>query len=191
MVIITRENKIVKHNIQSFVNPLLEDGYSDEKIAKIIQVEFGDEIKDLRNISHMSVYRYRESKADNQIIELQQTGVNVTELLVQDLLKKTTDIIKDIEEITDKTKKLYKQAEEENASFSDKVRILKELREGIGQKVSTLESRINYGTRRIETANTQGERKAQNLNVLIIQMADDLCDNCKRKILEKLKNSTK
>lgn len=179
-----RVTKIEQYHLESEVNELLDDGYSVEKIANVISMNH-PEIKDLQNLSHMSIQRYKNNRSKNEIITLYQSGdiENVTNHLIQELLDETNGIKDEIIDIRNKAYAIYNKDE---SSDKDKLSALTVALKGIESQTKTLESRINSSTRKIQQSNTQGENKSKQYNVLMIQMGDKLCDKCKKKLIEEL-----
>ena len=185
--IMPRVNKIIKYGLEKEVNPLLDEGYSSYKIAEVIKQTHPEE-EELQNISHMSIERYIPTREKDKLMVLADQGVNVTEYLSKQLLMETHEIMSKIHNLCDEADKLYQEAKsDESSTYKDKVSILKELRENLQQQTRVLESRIQYGARQMKHNNQNQEKKYQTLNITLVQMADDLCPKCKKKILEKLR----
>lgn len=176
----TRVTKIEQHGLESEANELLDLGYSRHKVAKVLS-EKHDDI----NLSDMAVQRYADKRNDNQLVDLRKSGEieSVSEYLIEQLLKETNAMFDEINDIKDMAKELY---DNPDARVSDKINILKQLINTINQQLKTWESRVNIGTRQIQRANTDGEKQAKTMNVLVIELADYLCDNCKAKLLDML-----
>jgi hypothetical protein len=134
----------------------------------------------------MSIERYKPLRSKKELMVLAEQGVNVSEFLSRQLLMETHEIMEKIRNLSDDASALYKEAKEDG-SYKDRISILKELRENLNQQTKVLESRIQYGARQMRNNDDNHEKKYQTLNITLVQMADDLCDKCKQKILSKLK----
>ena len=155
------------------------------KISKLIN----DTHSDIK-VSPMAIQRYKDYRDSTRLVTLQKSGEidSITDYLAGEMLKKGDEIINKLNNIVESTEELLNSAIKDNASYKDLVSIKRELRESMKQQIDTLQSVMNYGVRRIREADRGGERKAQTMNILIVELGENLCDNCKAVLLEKLKN---
>ena len=181
----TKTNKIIKYGLQGEVNSLLNNGVSTYKIAEIIKNDHQDE-PGLKSCSHMVVQRYKEIKEKNKLQEVSENPEkDLSEVIINDFRKANQEIINDIKRWSKKAEELYAEAEEDG-SYNDRAKILKEVRDGLAQQLRAWESKVQYGARQIRHAGDINQKKIQNLNIVLVDIANDLCDDCKLKALKKL-----
>jgi len=180
----TKENKIVKHELESEVNDLLDNGYSVYKISDLIKNKYSDK-KDLRNISPMSIQRYKDTRSKRELIDIESEGRDPTDIITKQFMNATEEFLDEVKFLTKESKLLYKEAKKEG-TLIDRAKILKELRDNINQKQKIWESKMNYGTRQMRNLGDINQKKVQNLNVIMIDIANDLCPDCRMKALNKL-----
>jgi len=182
----SRANLITKFGLEKEVDTLLENGYSVYKISEIIQSQHQDN-PELVNLSHMAVQRYRDSRDKDKLELINDKGEDVSDIIVEEFREANKHICEGIRSLIEEGKTLYKKTEDEG-SLQDQIKAHKEKRDDLVQLLKTYESRIQYGVRQIKFVDQINQKKVQNLNIIMVDIANDLCPECKRQILEKLKN---
>jgi len=182
----TKVNLITKYGLENEVNSLLENGYSVFKVRDVVRGKHQD-IPELANISHMAIQRFKDSKIEKDLIELDDRGEDLSEVLRKEYLDATKTFLEQTEWLTIEAKALYEEAKQDG-SIMDRAKIIKELRDNINQEQKIWEGKMNYGARQFKIADNISQKKVQNLNIFMIDLANNLCPECKRQILEKLKN---
>ena len=154
------------------------------KIANVISRTHND-TRELQNISPMSIQRYKDAKSMDKIKELDAKGVNVTEVLLQQHLDSTTEILEELKYLSKESKQLYEDAKTDG-SILDRTRVMKEIRDNLLGKVRVLESRVQHCARQIKQAKDNDDKKIQNLTINLIKISDNFCDSCKQKMLDNI-----
>ena len=182
----SRISKVIKYNLESEVNPLLDGGYSSAKIAEIIKKNHSEE-KELQNISHMSIERYKPLRSKQELVVMAEQGVNVSEFLSRQLLMESADIMEKIQKWEDKVNKLYDKAEKDG-TIRDMSGVAKIALENLLSQIKVRESTIQYGIQRMSQNQDNNEAKYQTLNITMVGLADELCQKCRKKALEKIRS---
>jgi len=184
----TKVNKIVKNKIESFVDPLLDNGYSVYTISDMIKDNYSDN-PDLKNGSHMMVQRYKEHRDKSKLIEVDQSGEDMVEFVKQEYRDTVSSIRKEINKWKKRNDELYKKAETDG-SISDVAKVIKQANDTLMNELKVSESKLDRLGRQIKSIGDINQKKVQNLNIIMIGLANKLCPECKKRILEELSKLT-
>jgi len=182
----TKVNLIIKYKLQNEVNPLLDNGYSTYSIRDIIRKNHSDE-PELAKISHMAVQRYKEIREKNKMIEADKSGKDLVEFIKDDYKDTTNNIKKELNKWSSRIDKLYKKAEKDG-SYSDLAKVIQQANKTLMDQLKLSESKMFHLGKQIRNAGDINQKKVQNLNIIMVDIANDLCANCRVKALNKLQS---
>jgi len=175
-----KENKIIKYGLEAEVDTMLDQDMSLADVASAIKLNHPD-IEDLKDISSMSIMRYRNSRDQLNISEKIEEGKDpVSEFI--------TEYRNAIKSLLDKSDTLYKESLElleqakQSESMPDKLKAVKEVRDNIEQERKAWVSLAQYGVRQTSNIFNINVKKEQNIKVMLLNWSKDLCPACRSKV---------
>lgn len=181
----TRTNLIIKHKLESEIDPLLDAGYSTYSIRDILRQNHSNK-PELSKISHMAIQRYKDIKEKNKLMEIDESGKDLIEYIKDEYKDTTTKIKKELDKWSSRIDKLYKKAEEDG-SYSDIAKVIQQASKTLMDQLKLSESKMFHLGKQIRNAGDINQKKVQNLNIIMVDIAnEDLCPNCKKRVLKRL-----
>jgi len=175
-----KENKILKYNLESEVDAMLDSGMSLEQVATTIKNSHSD-IIDLQNLSSMSIMRYRNSRDKSKMVEEIGEGKDPVDIFVREFNTRMKALDKKTDTLYNKCVNLLNKLEKEDNSEL----ILKAIREttnNIDQSRKNWTSLAQYGIRQTSNIYNINMKKEQNIKIMLLEWARDLCPVCREKI---------
>jgi len=181
----TKTNLIIKYNLQDEVDALLDNGYSTYSIKDVIRNNYSDK-PELSKISHMAIQRYKETRSKNKLIELDESGEDLVEFLKEEYKNTTDQIKKELKKWSNRIDDLYKKAEQDG-SYSDLAKVIQQANKTLMDQLKLSESKMFHLGKQVRNIGDINQKKVQNLNIIMVDIANDLCPDCRIKALNKLK----
>jgi hypothetical protein len=179
-----KENKIIKYNLESEVDNMLDQGMSLSEIATMIKQTHTD-IVDLQDLSSMSVMRYRNSKDKLNIEETEENGGDYVDTFLKDFRNAMKDLNNKTTDIYNRSITILNRLEKEENSDS----ILKGIRE-VANTVEQLRRNwttlAQYGVRQTSNIYNINLKKEQNTKIMLLEWTKDLCPKCRDKKYKEL-----
>jgi len=175
-------NKIVKYNLESEVLKLKDSGYSMLNIANMVSAQHPD-IKELSNLSAMSIQRFLESYNKEQAKDKVRDGEDIDEHLREEFREKMYEIDDETHEIF----KIMKKSLLRIVKTGDDYQVIKSAKDvltAIEQSKRNWNSLIQWG---IDTSRFNNEAKREinfiEVNNLILNWSKELCPKCRSKVI--------
>jgi len=171
-------SKIVQHGLEDEVRQLARAGFSRENIASHINHTHNDV-----QVSHMAIQRFLESNEVQEIRKELDAGTDLESQLRAELREGIDEQLKETEEIFKIMKKALKRIVKEGDDIKT-IKAAKDTLSAIDQTVKALNTKVESGYKRF--ANIQKAEKINyvQINNLLIDISDKLCDNCRNKIID-------
>jgi DNA-binding transcriptional regulator GbsR (MarR family) len=173
-------NKIIKHNLQCEVDPLLEQGLPYERIADAIKANH-PEIEDISKLSAMNVMRYKNDKAEKAMVTLIDEGKDPAEEFTKEYRAAIRKNNEEVQVIFNDCKKILEDAKLSD-SVSDKAKAVEISLKSLDQIRKNWESLSQFGNRQIPLIGKVNLKKEQNIKVLILSVSNKLCPKCRDEI---------
>lgn len=181
-------NKIVKYGLQDLVKELKGEGKSDAEIARIISEQYGDRYPELKNISRMSIARFFEALAREEVQEQLDSGKTESEIVEEiyaEFRKKMRELIQKMEERDKIIDELLEEARQ-RGEVKDILEYLREQRQNIEQLRKNLVSLVQYAERQFKPVIQIDMRKEIKIKNLLLSFSKELCPECRKRISKKI-----
>jgi len=178
-------NKIIKYGLESEAQSLLDSGLSRAKIAETLRNNH-PEIVDLKDLSAMSVQRWIDSKERAKLEESIEQGKDPLDDFMKEYRRAIKDLNLKAERLYNKANKLLDKAELEGDTTTS-LRAIKEVRDSLDQLRKNWVSLMQYGTRQTSNIYHINLKKEQNVKIMLLEFSKVLCNECRSKVSELLK----
>ena len=181
-------NKIVKYGLQDLVKNLKSEGKSDSEIAKIISEQYGSKYPELKNISRMSIARFFEALARQEVqdkLDSGKTEDDIIEEIYEEFRTKMRELIAKMEERDKIIDELLEEAKQKRDSKKI-LEYLREQRQDIEQLRKNLVSLVQYAERQFKPIIQIDMHKEIKVKNLLLAFSKELCPECRRKVAKKI-----
>ena len=181
-------NKIVKYGLVDLVKQLKNEGMSDGEIARTIAERYGDKYPELKNISRMSVSRFFEALAREELKQKLQSGATedeIIEKIYEEFRSKMLELIKKMEERDKLLDELLEEAKERH-DIKNFLNYLREQRQNIEQLRKNLVSLVQYAERQIKPIIQIDMHKEVKIKNMLLLFSKELCPECRRRVANKI-----
>jgi len=180
----TKVNKIIKYELENEVDSLLENGVALHRIASIIKDNHPD-IKDLQKISNMSIMRYRDTREKQKLEEVIADGGDPVDEFTNEFKSAVRDLVKKTDAIYDEALSILSEAKNSD-NITDKLKALKEVRDSLETQRKNFISLQQYGQRQQSNIYNINMKKENNIKLMLLDYANQLCPKCRNKVSELL-----
>ncbi len=181
-------NKIVKYGLQDLVKSLKNEGKSDTEIARIISLQYGDKYPELKNLSRMSIARFFEALARDEVQEKLNAGKTEDEIIEEiynEFRQKMRAIIQKMEERDKIIDELLEEAKRKGET-KEILEYLREQRQNIEQLRKNLVSLVQYAERQFKPVIQIDMHKEIKVKNLLLSFSKELCSECRKKVAKKI-----
>jgi len=181
-------NKIVKYGLQDFVKSLKNEGKSDTEIARIISEQYGGKYPELKNLSRMSIARFFEALARDEVQEKLNAGKTEDEIIEEiynEFRRKMRAIIQKMEERDKIIDELLEEAKRKGET-KEILEYLREQRQNIEQLRKNLVSLVQYAERQFKPVIQIDMHKEIKVKNLLLSFSKELCPECRKKVAKKI-----
>jgi len=175
-----RVSKIEKYNLSSRVDELLNQGVSYTDIVKILKKEH-PEIIELRNLSPMSILRYKDIKMKRKLEDALEEGRDPVDELTKEFRAAIRKILKKTDEVYKESKAILEKAKE-TENINDQLRAIREVRDSLEQERKNWVALAQYGVRQATNFFNINIKKEQNVKILLLNFTKELCPECRAKV---------
>ena len=182
-------NKIVKYGLVDFVKSLKNEGLSDGEIARTIAEKYGSKYPELKNISRMSVARFFEALAREEVKEQLKSGKSEDEIIEEiysEFRSKMLQLIRKMEERDKLIDELLEEAKKEK-DVRRLIEYLREQRQNIEQLRKNLVSLVQYAERQFKPIIQIDMHKEVKIKNMLLLFSKELCPECRKRVTQKLK----
>jgi hypothetical protein len=183
----TKENKIIKWNLEDEVVRLNEEeGKGYHAIAEAIADKYSD-IPELREISHMSIARFLRSYDEKKMEKKMEETKDPTSAMEREFALKMKESILDAESARQTIDSYMRKLKNEDLSSSDVSKIIGSWQKINDQYRKNLVSLREFADNRIIRP-TQNiiYKKEINIKTMLLDISRNLCKDCRSKIKERL-----
>ena len=173
-----KPSKIRKHNLEEETYQLKDMKYSNQEIAKLLKENHPD-IKDISNLSGMSVGRFFRSEAQQDIEVSVKEGGDPIKDFVEEYREAIEDINRKTNELYDKTMKILDDIESKSNSDALRLKAVKEARDSLEQMRKNKVSLIQYGERRSGDIYNVNLKKEYYVKNMLLHVSRNLCPKCR------------
>ena len=184
-----RQNKIEKWGLEKEVQRLREDGKSYKQIADSIAGKYA-EVKELKNISAMSIQRYFENANKQHMRDIIEKEDNPSEVIEREFNDKMRNLMSETETLKEQTDELMNKAMKDDASINDLTKIIKVQNRNLDQIRKNLVSLREFTDDRFRKPSQQIHIEKQvNVKNLMLDISNELCPKCRKKVHKLLFNA--
>ena len=183
-ILMTKENKIIKYGLEPEVDIMLDSGLSLNEICTTIKNNHSD-IIDLQNLSSMSIMRYRDSKNKKAIEEQIDEGGDPVDTFLKEFNGAIRSLMQKNEKWDRRVEELWQECKDD-ASIIEKAKVIKEARDNREQSKKEWLALAQYGVRQTSNIYNINLKKEQNVKIMLLEWARDLCPVCKEKIFNEI-----
>lgn len=177
-----RQNKIEKWGLQEEVQRLRDEGKSYKQIADAISGKY-TEVKELKNISAMSIQRFFENANKEHMREIIEKEENPSEVIEKEFNDKMRNLMSETETLKEQTDELLNKALKDDASVNDLTKIIKVQNRNLDQIRKNLVSLREFTDNRFYKPNQQIHVEKQiNVKNLMLDISNLLCPKCRKKV---------
>jgi len=184
-----KENKVIKYGLESEVDMMLDQGMSLAEIATNIKQSHVD-IIDLQDLSSMSIMRYRDSRDKENIINIEEEGGDSIDKFLKEYNNAIRSLMKKNEKWDERVEKLWQECKDDT-SILEKVKIIKEARDNREQSKKEWMALAQYGVRQTSNIYNINLKKEQNVKIMLLEWAKDLCPICREKKFKEISQENK
>lgn len=178
-----RQNKIIKYNLENEVLELAGNpSLSQDKIAEQIRYRHSD-IKELQNLSAMSINRYLKSKAVSNASRELEEGKNPEDSLRAEFRERMYDLDDETHNLLQEAKLILKNSRN-NENSDIQLKAVREVGRTIDQIRKNWYTFIEQGYRQFKPIVEAKEVNFININNLLIEMSKNLCPSCRKKVID-------
>ena len=188
----TKENKIVRYNLEDEAQQLRDLGNSYQSVADAL-AENHPKITDIQKLSPMAVMRYFDSLAERKL----QGDLDVGKDPVKDLTDEFCTAVRDInqrsESIYNRSIRLLDDLEAGDADSVVVLKAIKEARDSLAEERKNMVALKQYGEKKSITIQNVNLKKEIHVKNMLLDFSKDLnkelCPACRMKmpiILEKI-----
>ena len=190
----SKENKIIRFNLEEEARQLRELGHSYTSIGKTLAKNH-PKIKALQKLSPMSVMRFFDADEQRKIKEQVDQGGNPVKDLTEEFCGAVRDINERSEALYRRSIRILDKMETNNKDDALLLKAVKETRDSLAQLLKNMVALKQFGEKRsmnIQNINLKKEIHVKNMLMSFSRdLNEELCPNCRAKmpiILGKLEN---